>query len=175
MAIHGSGSAIYISHIKSEHGETSGADYLGEYFRKGRNSKPVPDNDKNDAIPKSGIIWYEDFYGSIGTYSSYQSGNLVFTTGKIASGTSQNWSPSTMWKGTQSSIAIGGASGAQNQSITLSIVGRRPKNYFGRFFFNGNIYNAASANHMADPTTRWTWANAGSPVSAGANGFWLYE
>jgi hypothetical protein len=173
MAMQGSGT-ISIGNIRTEHGNTSGADGLSEYRRKGRNQKPVPDNDKNDAVPTSGTIRLSNFYSSVGTYASHHTFTMGAFGGKITGSASGAFSPTTIWTGA-GGLAIGiiGASGANGQGLVLSMSGSRAKAYISKIHFQNSTYYTSASTHSAASTTTWTWTANG--VVAGASDAWFYQ
>jgi hypothetical protein len=156
MAIPTSGT-ISISTIRNEHGNTSGQDGLNEYYRKGTNSKPVPNNGKNNNIPTSGSIDFADFYGSVGGFATLASVPMTGFEGKLV-----NTDLFSMWTGAQVQV---------NMGITNSILisGNRANSYWKQAAFNGAWVRPSNATReylTAGNQTRWTFTS----VQSGAFG-----
>jgi hypothetical protein len=178
MALQDSGQITW-ANIVTEMGTTSGDDYLSEYYRKGRGTKPVPDNDKNDAIPTSGQIAYSNYYSGYGAFSTNHTVVLSFTTGKLA-GADDIASPSTMWTGAGGvEVVILGEASATTQLFLVYVNGNRAKSYFGSILMGGVTMTTSSSNHSYDGgtgKTLWQWTGAQSPaLASGTHSMWMYE
>jgi hypothetical protein len=167
MAIQDSGT-ISILDIKNEFGG-SGSHSLSEYYRGGRNST-VPDNDKNDSIPKSGAIAISDFYGTNNNKS-----NQFIASSFDSLGTSSTINPSTLWDGSpMNSLSI-----QSDGRVLLMLTGLHSENKIKSLLVNGIFLNSNSAGYefFGDflGNTVWLWSNTGFSKATGSKEFWLYE
>jgi hypothetical protein len=147
---------ISIANIRTEHGDTSGSDSLSEYYRKGTNQKPVPNNAKNAAIPKSGRIALDDFYGSDGRFST---GTNVTYSG---SGKNVSSNTKTMWTGAVFYLSAG-------FGWQFTITGNRADSYWKQMSFSGATVRPSNGIRSYSSTTNsTTWLFNNNDVTAGS-------
>jgi len=140
---------ISIASIRNEMG---GSYNMSEYYRKGTNQKPVPNNGKNNSIPTSGSLYLSQYYGTSGWFASVAERTWVFDGAK---GHSVGFN---MWTGARVTAYL-----VVNASTfsRITIDGNRNNNYWKQFLcltpIGINVTPAQGVRSYENGKTTWTY------------------
>ncbi len=140
---------ISIASIRNEMG---GSYNMSEYYRKGTNQKPVPNNGKNNNIPTSGSLYLSQYYSATGWFASIADRTWVYDGAKSHS------VGFNMWTGARVTVYLSVNAATFNR---ITIDGNRNNNYWKQFWCTSPIgiscTPAQGTRSYANGKTTWTY------------------